>query len=292
MLLDWCPMKTPLWRFLDDIRCGDAACCGNKAANLGELAASGHAVPAGIVLTTDAFDAFLACAGLQALVTIRADETLDASVGRLVCIEKEIAELFAASQLPPDIVDAVRRWTGKRDGRRFVVRSCATNEDQVGATFAGLYRSVVGVSGIEIPEMVVKCFASLFSARAGQYRRRRRIAGLGSMAVMVQELVESDCAGVVFTRAPRQPDCLLIECAPGFADPVVSGSVAPSRYYLDRSTFEVARAVERHNLNPVWMPAIGREALAIEAEFGGSQDIEFGIGHGTVQIFQARAAIT
>jgi pyruvate,water dikinase len=171
---------------------------------------------------------------------------------------------------------------------QFAVRSSATNEDLPGTSFAGQYRSFLHVERPNVSRMVVRCFASLFGAGAALYRRRRHGADMGRMAVLVQEMVESDHAGVVFTQAPNRPAQLLIECAPGLGEHVVSGSVSPNRYYLNRTTVTIEAMRERWPLDLDQVRQVAREALAIEREFGGAQDVEYGVREGAVYILQAR----
>jgi phosphoenolpyruvate synthase/pyruvate phosphate dikinase len=81
---------------------------------------------------------------------------------------------------------------------------------------------------------------------------------------------------------------LLIECAPGLADRVVSGTVSPNRYFVDRRTLQVTESVEPHVYDCASVALIAEKALAIELDLGGPLDIEFGMQSGGIHVLQAR----
>jgi pyruvate,water dikinase len=276
---------------LTDVRRSDAPRCGSKSACLGELLARGYAVPPSLILPTSVFDAFLAMDGLGDLIGARTAESREANPTRLVAIEREILARFDAAELPANIRREIEDWTSARPGP-FAVRSSATNEDLPGATFAGQYNSFLGVDAPDVPRMVRRCFASLFNARVALYRRRKQMTGVGSMAVLVQDMLPSIHAGVVFTHAPHRPGQLLVECTLGLGEAVVSGNVAPNRYYLNRSTLDVEDSCEPCAIDVASIRAVAREALSIEETLTGPQDVEYGVVGDAVYILQARPAAT
>jgi phosphoenolpyruvate synthase/pyruvate phosphate dikinase len=274
---------------LEHVRRSDSARCGNKAACLGELLSRGYRVPPSLVLPTVVFDEFLARGDLAAAVARYADEAISASPARLVALEREMAGRCERAELPGHASDQMEAWTRGRPGP-FAVRSSGTNEDLHGATFAGQYDSFLSVAASDVPFMVRRCAASLFNARVALYRRRKGLAGIGSMAVLVQDMIPAISAGVVFTQAPRRHGTVLVECAPGLGEGVVSGSVAPNRYYLNRTTLDVEEALEPSIVDLSSIRAAAREALSIEAAFAGPQDVEYGVANDAIYILQARPA--
>jgi pyruvate,water dikinase len=275
---------------LTEVRRHHAPECGNKAACLGELAALGYAVPRGIVVTTPAYERFLQANALDALAREREAESLTAAPARLVAIQAEVARAFAGAALPPPIAAAIREWTDRSGAAPVAVRSSATNEDLPGASFAGQYDSFLSVEAEGVPIAVVRCFATLFNARAALYRRRKQLTAVGGMAVLIQQMVVSDHAGVVFTRAPGRPDAVLIECAPGGGGAVVSGTVRPNRCYLDRATLSVQEFSGPHPVDWTAVRGAAGQALAIEAAFCRGQDVEYAVAQGAIHILQARPA--
>lgn len=269
----------------------DAPLCGSKAFRLGELSARGYAVPAAVVVTTAGYRAFLEENRLVPLVEAREAESVEAGAPRLVAIASEIAAAFEEAPLPHGVRAGLDEWLRTAGAAGFAVRSSATSEDLPGASFAGQYTSFLDVAPADVPRAVVRCFASLFNARAALYRRRKGMPHAGAMAVIVQEMVPSDHAGVVFTRAPRRTGQLLVECAPGCGEDVVSGTVAPNRYYLNRSTLDVEEALEPSALDARDVRAAARAALAIERDLNGPQDVEYAVARGALSILQARPAV-
>ena len=126
------------------------------------------------------------------------------------------------------------------------VRSSATAEDLQGASFAGQYDTVLGVDSLDaLWPAIVAVWASLHSGRALAYRRLRGIGEADlAMAVVVQELVPSDAAGVLFTRHPVSgaDDVYVVNAALGQGEGVVTGTVAVDRWTLDAVTAEVLDA--------------------------------------------------
>lgn len=279
-----------LLRPLDRVRRPDALACGNKAATLGELSALGYRVPSFAVLPTTAYEAFVAVNGLQEATDEWRAEAATARPARLVEIERACEHAFASASLPAGLAVEIDRWFAGFAVTRIAVRSSATMEDRSGSSFAGQYSSFLDVAPDGVHSAIAGCFASLFAARATLYRRAKKLSGADAMAVILQHMVTTDTAGVVFTRAPGRAGTLLIECARGGCDGIVAGTTAPSRYYLERASLQIVDAMERHDIDPSELRAIAAQALGIERDLGGSQDVEYGTVRGAVHIFQARPA--
>ncbi len=128
----------------------------------------------------------------------------------------------------------------KLGGGLVAVRSSATAEDGAVTSFAGQQETILGVVG-EAPllEAVARCWESLNSERAVAYRLQQGVGEEGlAMAVVVQQLVPAETAGVLFTRDPLDPEGkqMLVEAAWGLGETVVSGQVSPDRFHLDGAT--------------------------------------------------------
>jgi phosphoenolpyruvate synthase/pyruvate phosphate dikinase len=282
-------MALALVRGISTVRLADNQQCGSKAARIGELSSRGYSVPASLILPVAAYERVTAQPRLEVLVRQFALESAVATPIRLLTMEQEMATAFEESTLPREIDDEIQSWIAAH-GEAFAVRSSACQEDLRGASFAGLYSSFLDIQPQHVPRAVLRCFGSLFTARAAFYRRRKQIAAMGKMAVIIQEMVRGQYGGVVLTRSPRNPQTLLIECSPSGSDAVVSGQTSPSRFSLNRQTLEPEEVWDRHGLPLACALAVAREALAVEAEFGESQDIEYSVLNQTVCILQARPA--
>ncbi|WP_026926176.1 PEP/pyruvate-binding domain-containing protein [Granulicoccus phenolivorans] len=206
------------------LRRDDLALAGGKGANLGELLAADLPVPDGFVLTTDAYRAFVADNDLQPRI-----EGLLAG-GDLAAGSAAIAELFAAGALPPPIAAALREAYARLGTDVAVaVRSSATAEDLAEAFFAGQQETILNVRGGAALEAAVRrCWASLWSARAIDYRAARGVdSGQLALAVVVQRLVAATASGVMFTANPTtgRTDEIIVSAAWGLGEAVVSGAV-------------------------------------------------------------------
>ena len=117
------------------------------------------------------------------------------------------------------------------------VRSSATAEDSKVASWAGELESYLGVDRKQVIKMVLKCWSSLFTPRAIFYRIEKKLHSKQvSVAVVVQKMIESEVAGVIFTTHPvaRDPNQMVIEASWGLGESVVSGKVTPNIYVIDK----------------------------------------------------------
>jgi phosphoenolpyruvate synthase/pyruvate phosphate dikinase len=299
-----------------------AAVVGGKGAHLAELSRiEGIRVPAGFCVTTDAFDRILAEAP-------SIDDRLD-RLSRLKpgdyeatrALSADVRRTVEAIAIPDDLAAAITRSLarlGEQAG--YAVRSSATAEDLPTASFAGqqdTYLNVVGRAAIL--QHVSRCWASLFTERAVTYRLRngfehRKV----QMAVVVQQMVFPEAAGILFTADPVTSDRRVasVEATLGLGDGLVSGRVN-SDVYKVRDGEVVAKAVATKQLATYASPAGGTEQQAIEPErqeqpaltdaqivrlaqvgrrieahFGHPQDIEWCLVDDRFQIVQCRPITT
>jgi pyruvate,water dikinase len=231
----------------------DPAVVGGKGASLGELTRAGVAVPAGFVVTVDAFVA--AMAGVDPSGALRAEvEALPAGDLGAVAVVAARARALVAGEPTPDhlaaaIVVAYGRLAGVgRPGEIMsdadvAVRSSATVEDGSDASFAGLQDTYLGVSGPHsVLEHVRRCWASLYNDESVAYRRRLGLPEAGvSMAVVVQRMVAPRAAGVMFTRSPVTGDrsVVAIEATWGLGSALVSGDVTPDAFVISKITGDI-----------------------------------------------------
>src|SRR3989440_6318832 len=244
---------------------------GGKAANLGELICAGFAVPAGFCVTTAAYVRVSAAASLDTyLWALEATESSESA--RLIELATAIRTALCQTPLPPEVIEAVTSaYQALSAGLPIPVsvRSSATAEDLPEASFAGQQETFLNVIGIEaVLTSVQRCFASLWTDRATQYRASLGIAPRDvRLAVVVQRMVEAEVAGVLFTANPltgkrRQA---VIDANPGLGEAVVSGATNPDHFVVQTTTGEI---VERH---------LGDKQVLIQAAAGGgTQKIETG----------------
>ncbi len=293
-----------------DIRSPALELVGGKGRALAALTAVTMPVPAGFMLTTQAYREFVSYNDLDAVVARAGDADTPS-----------IAAAFERAQLPPRIGAALTQaYTGLGDGLQPVaVRSSATAEDLPELSFAGQQETFLNVRGARaLSHAVVRCWASLWAQRAVIYRREHDVPDAAvAMAVVVQIMVPAETAGVAFTANPATGarDELVVEAGFGLGEAVVSGRITPDSYRLDRSDFTVREArpgdkallVEglagggvhervlsgadrtRPVLTDSELTRLAKLAVRVEAAFDGvPQDIEWAFSAGSCWLLQAR----
>jgi pyruvate,water dikinase len=198
--------------------------------------------------------------------------------------------------------------------RPLAVRSSAPAEDAEAASFAGQHQPVLGVvSDAALVDAVRSVHASASSAGATGYRAHSGIDAAAQMAVVVQSLVHSEVAGVLFTRDPvRGDDVRVVEAAWGLGEAVVSGLVTPDQFVFERGGRLVRRTAGEKDLALRWRGTSVKEepvdaltassfcldasqlaklddlATRVEAFTAGGQDLEFAFAGGALYLLQLR----
>ena len=255
----------------------DANRFGGKAAQLAEALRGGLPVPRGVALSVALVDA------------VARDES-----GAAGEVER------AASLLRPPLA----------------ARSSAVGEDAHDASFAGQHLTCLNVpSAAEAVAAVSEISRSAHEGAAAGYRARLGLDEPPRVAVLLQELVDSDCAGVLFTRNPLNgADELVVEAAWGLGEAVVAGLVTPDRFRVARDGTVLERVVGVKDVAVVRSPDAGTRQVAIERErvrmpcltdgqlaqlaqlgegcervFGRARDIEWAYAGATLHLLQCRA---
>jgi hypothetical protein len=282
---------------------------GGKARNLARLIALDVPVPAGMVLTRTAFDAFVEHNGLTDRLERLTRALAPSEPERLRRTAEAIRTLVMTATLPASIQHELHTIAERVPVERVVaVRSSVIGEDGTDASFAGQFDSILGVrSEAELRHALLACWASSWSARALFYRTARRLSFNG-MAVIVEQQVAARISGVLFTRTPdglaqAGPDDLIIEYSAGLGNQLVSGRIDPHRLVVSRATLTVqtvsfpdAESVGDEadtSFAPEQVLELSRRSLRLETELKAPQDIEWAIDHdGVMWILQARPITT
>src|SRR5262249_16177305 len=141
----------------------------------------------------------------------------------------QIQSLITRGTIPSDIAVLIRQWYGDlgADNPPVAVRSSATAEDLPELSFAGQQETYLNVRGGDhVLDGVKRCWASPWTARAIGYRARQGIHSEEvSLAVVVQQLVAADVAGILFTANPLTGarDEMMINAAWGLGEAIVGG---------------------------------------------------------------------
>ncbi|PSP56598.1 phosphoenolpyruvate synthase [Halobacteriales archaeon QS_1_67_19] len=309
-----------LW--LDEITADDLELVGGKGASLGELTGAGLPVPAGFVVSAGAYRSFIEEAGIEAELFDAVDVDTEDS-GALAEAQSRAKELILETEMPDDLrTDILDAYNELGDGESFVaVRSSATAEDLPDASFAGQQETYLNITREDLVDRVKRCWASLFTQRAIYYRQEKGFDHEKvDIAVVVQRMVAADKSGVMFTSHPSTGDPrIIIEAAWGLGEAVVSGSVSPDNYVVDRDSGAVEQVtVAEKKLMMEKDEATGetverevpedlREAQVlderdierlvelgerVEDHYGEPQDVEWAIVDGEVFMLQSRPITT
>jgi len=215
---------------------------GGKGASLARMAAAGLPVPPGFHITTAAYRRFITENGLQEQILSAARAVTAVQPATLEEASRKIGSLFAQSAMPDEIAGEISLEYAALGGGDLpvAVRSSATAEDLPELSFAGQHETYLNMHGeAMILDAIKRCWASLWTARAIGYRARSGIAHEEvSLAVVVQELVLADAAGILFTANPLtdERDKVMINAAWGLGEAIVSGQVTPDIVVVDRAS--------------------------------------------------------
>ncbi|GAA3031210.1 phosphoenolpyruvate synthase [Gordonia defluvii] len=232
---------TDRWvRNLTELGLTDAPSVGGKGANLGELIRGGFPVPGGFVVTKEAYLHAVEAAGVRAKLAARSLPPEGATETELLAVADELRAVVRDVAVPAEIrTQIAQAYTGLGGDPRVAVRSSAPAEDAADTSFAGIHDSFTDIEGVDaLVDTVVRCWMSLWSARAITYRGVQDYTDEPSVAVVVQIMADSLAAGVMFTVDPRTSDRgkVLIEAARGLGEVVVGGQVEPDTYLVDKGS--------------------------------------------------------
>src|SRR3989344_647720 len=238
-------MKNIMW--FTEIRRTSLAEVGGKGANLGEMASVGLPVPDGFVVTSGAYFWYIRHNKIDAVIKEMTTDLDVENTDALARASDSIKTRILSGEIPPqlrsEIMNAYKSMI--KEGREpyVAVRSSATAEDLPEASFAGQQSTFLNIKGAENCVQAVKeCWASLFEPRSIYYRTDNKFDHLKvGLAAVVQMMVQSEKAGVMFSVDPvsQKWEEISIEGAYGLGEIVVSGSVTPDRYVVDKNSLAI-----------------------------------------------------
>ncbi|RLI14699.1 MAG: phosphoenolpyruvate synthase, partial [Candidatus Hecatellales archaeon] len=253
-----------------DVRREHIPLVGGKVANLGEMLSIGIPVPPGFAVTAYAYKKFIEETGLQEKIfkLIKESGVKPSDPEAYATVSEKIRKLVEETPMPEYLRKAIAEAYHKLSSSvglkntLVAVRSSATAEDLPDASFAGQHDTYLNVSGEKaLIEHIQKCWSSLFTPRAIFYREQKGFEhGKVFISVAVQKMVNSRVAGVMFTINPTTGDRgqIVIEGSWGLGEAVVSGSVTPDHYVVDKETLQILeRKVAKKHMEIVRDPKTG-----------------------------------
>ena len=292
---------------------------GGKGSNLALLTQRGFPVPPGFIVTAPVYREFIS-SGSELLRDVNQLPFHDA--GLLRAESEKLRGALARLSLPAEVVEEVRTQLGQFPAHQaFSVRSSSTMEDLASAAFAGQHETYLNCSGADqILQKIKECFLSLWLDRAIAYRHQQGFDhALAAMAVVVQQMVQCEVAGVGFSINPVSGDIgeMIVDANFGLGESVVSGEGEVDHFTIDRSTRAVRTATIAQKSRKVVGIAGGTQEVHLNTEEGGKpclsneqltelaelllqietsyrfpQDIEWGFADGKLHLLQSRPITT
>jgi rifampicin phosphotransferase len=237
------------------------ALCGGKGANLAKLIRAGISVPGGFSITTHAYHLYIKSNNLEDWILETANSATPDDWATLDKISAAIRGRFAKGVIPQNLAKEISEAYASTGSVPIAVRSSATTEDLPELSFAGQHDTFLNVVGDEmLLQAVVNCWSSLWTARAIGYRARNGIDHKdAALAVVLQEMVQSEASGVLFTANPLtgKRTETVIDATLGLGEALVSGQVEPDHYVVD--------PVE----NRIISKNLGAKSVIIRGQLGG-----------------------
>jgi phosphohistidine swiveling domain-containing protein len=311
--------KDPITIELSRIDSKTRGIAGGKAASLCELISAGYNVPEGFVVTTDAYERFVADNDLGTLSQERLRGLDHEDSKEIETKSAELRLVVEKANLPGHLKEAFIDSYAVLGRGRVAVRSSATAEDLPDASFAGQYDTSLNIEGDEaVIDHIRKCFASIWTSRAIAYREENNIPhDQVRVAVIVQKMVDAKSAGVMFTRNPlsENESEMMIESNFGLGESVVGGYAVPDRYVVNSKDFSLVskeigtkdkivnikagggvaltsvsgEAGQSSSLSDTEVAKLVQVGTSIEEHFGVPQDVEWAYDQkGELHILQSR----
>ncbi len=300
---------------------------GGKADSLNTLLGAGFPVPRTYCVTVEAYNEFMEASGLSNKI-----ESFDAKNAD-TCLE--IQKSIERAELPKILRAAIVQAYKEMGRPKVAVRSSGINEDGASLSFAGQYDTFLYVEGDdEVVDCVKRCWKSLWASRAQEYQSHNTLmeryseSGVkntgnkpekldrDALAVVVQEMIDADVAGVLFTADPITGDstCSVIDACWGVGEGVVSGQVTTDTYIVKSDDFTIIERkirkkpsmscrsangltslretpsglLDKPTLSDEQVKKLASYADEIRELYGKELDIEWAIKNDKVWILQAR----
>jgi phosphoenolpyruvate synthase/pyruvate phosphate dikinase len=298
----------------------DPTVVGTKARSLSMMERAGLPVPSGFCISSSAYRAHAARAGVDSLAAILRQVPADAPDLALSPILQRIRAAITHTELDPELEQEVLRWFGLLESPSVSVRSSVTEADMPSGPLVGRHGTYFAAGPEAMLRSIKHCWASLWGNAVWAHRLHNQLADTEiAVAVVVQHLVPASASGVAFTADPDTGDSskIVIDSCFGLGEAVVAGTVPPDRFRLSRDrlrltgselhpkhvqlTIDAEGAVVQRMVAPesVHSPSLSEAearviaslALRVEPLVNGPAAVEFAMADGVAWMLQARPLI-
>jgi pyruvate,water dikinase len=308
--------------WLSQISRADEIVVGAKAADLGEMTQMGLPVPHGFVLNTTAYYAFLQLTGLRPKLEALLAQIDTSDTKQLQQLATTAQTLIRKATMPADLRDELLEAYHHLSAKDVFVAVRASLPESDAQAIALSQRALLNIIGAKtVIDSVQELWASLFSARSLYTRAEHGLGQLsGGMAVIVQRMIESEAAGMLFTIDPlADNNTTSIEAIWGLGEPMVSGVLSPDHYEVSRSDWKIKRKEivrqewqlargeakehgsevnfklpvsaawqRKQKLSDEQIVALAKMAARIEEHYGQPQDCEWALADHILYLVQTR----
>ncbi|MHC4753549.1 MAG: PEP/pyruvate-binding domain-containing protein [Planctomycetota bacterium] len=295
---------------IKEIQGNDAANVGAKALGLARMKQIGLKVPAGFCVRANAYREHIINSNITSQIINSLSQLENANPQTRKKTLTELRKAIIDAPLTNDLRQDIKNSYHKLSTEFVAVRSSATAEDLPGHSFAGQYETYLGINNPEdCIEAVKKCWASLWTERAYEYRQKNGFEHPAvNMAVIVQALVKADTSGIIFTADPVNgyKSRIIIEAVSGLGEALVSGMATPDRFIVRKRNLKIiSRRIKNRKTeffkdanksNQTSNPCIdngtakklAKSARKMEIKFSCPQDIEWAIYKNKIYFLQSR----
>ncbi|MHB9037923.1 MAG: PEP/pyruvate-binding domain-containing protein [Armatimonadota bacterium] len=256
---------------------------GKKAINLSKLIAAHFAVPRGFVISADAYRSHLWASGARDIASDAADAE----------DREKIRTAILSSDIPQDIWEAILEAYQRLslqlgfENPLVAVRSSAMEEGPAETSFPGAYESILNVAGQDALEAAIKrVWASLWGGKAAAYRMRYGITAEPAMAVIVQQMMDTQWSGTALTADPvtGNRNRVVVSC---------SSSANPSDfacYVVDLHNPSTVTSGDDLSKSPgeEVITLLAEKAIVVERTLGSSVEVEWTYDRDRLWVVQAR----
>jgi pyruvate,water dikinase len=288
---------------------------GGKAANMAIMSKRGFNVPATLILSHSLLTDI-------APELVKVFDDLDLDIAKNISNACSTAKnIISGIEIPDSFFTDTKEANKLRELLKLgaVVRSSGALEDSSSASFAGCYETYFGARSIDtLKKLIIKCWMSSVTPEVLLYKRKNSISGFVPISILIQEQIQCEKAGVCFSKAPLQKDggVALIESNWGSCVSIVSGTVAPDRFYVELQSKVISKELgKKHtysllcdsgavsietpddiqrmfSLSNEEIGAVTEKAIELKLIFGCEVDVEWGFSKEELVLFQCRPITT
>ncbi len=280
-------------RPLDAIPAKDIGLIGGKAGGLNKLITGRFNVPKGFVILSTAFEYFLIETKIKNKLETTAKD-FNNSIKNAEVVSNKIKNLIENREIPDTLAKEILNNFRSLETDLVAVRSSASLEDSKDFAWAGQFDTFLNTSETELLTKIKKCWSSLYTVRSLVYRQKNSIQEKDiTMSIVIQEMIQSESAGVAFSVHPVSQDRnkIIIEAGVGLGEKVVSGEITPDSYVINKNNLEIIDKkiqASKQVLNDWEIIELSKNITEIEKYFNFPCDIEWAKEKDEFYILQTR----